>query len=207
MAIVKISVVVPVYKVEEYLSRCLDSIIGQTFNEIEVILVDDGSPDNCGEICDRYALQDKRIRVIHQRNKGVNAARRVGVENAKGEFVCFVDSDDYLPIDSLQILYDNITTSGVDFVEAGFEMVTESGEVLKKICRQSKEYSGKEFFELLPVEGTFSAPWGCLYRRILFDEKILDIPPEIKSGEDLIMKSRFVLKANRVKIVPGIVYC
>lgn len=205
MDIVKISMVVPVYKVEKYLSLCLDSILGQSFSAIEVILVDDGSPDNCGKICDDYALRDSRVRVIHQVNSGVTAARRVGVENARGEFICFVDSDDYLPVSSVKILYDSIEDGEVDFVEGSLDMVTEEGKVLKRMCHQPKEYSGKEFYGLLPT-GAFNAPWGCLYRKTLFDTNILDIPPEIKSGEDLIMKARLALKSRKVKVISNIVY-
>lgn len=89
-----ISIIVPVYKVEKYLRRCIQSIICQTYSNIEIILVDDGSPDRCPEICDEYASKDERIKVIHQENKGVSAARNAGLDAAKGEYVAFVDSDD-----------------------------------------------------------------------------------------------------------------
>ena len=91
-----VSVIVPVYKVEEYLNECIDSIIGQTYPHLEIILVDDGSPDRCGEICDEYAVSDGRVRVVHQSNKGLSAARNAGLDIATGEFISFIDSDDYL---------------------------------------------------------------------------------------------------------------
>lgn len=96
-----ISIVVPVYKVEKYLSRCIDSILAQTYKNFELILVDDGSPDNCGKICDEYARKDSRIKVIHQVNSGVTKARAIGVQNSTGQYICFVDSDDTLPIDTI----------------------------------------------------------------------------------------------------------
>ena len=91
-----VSVIVPIYNVEEYLKECIDSIIGQTYRHLEIILVDDGSPDRCGKVCDEYALSDGRVRVIHQSNRGLSAARNAGLEMATGEFISFIDSDDYL---------------------------------------------------------------------------------------------------------------
>lgn len=92
-----ISIIVPVYKAEAYLLRCVDSLLAQTFTDFEVLLIDDGSPDRSGEICDDYARKDARVRVFHQTNGGVSVARQRGVENAKGEWITFVDADDYLP--------------------------------------------------------------------------------------------------------------
>ena len=96
MGELKISVIVPVYKVEEYLDRCVKSIVEQTHKNLEIILVDDGSPDNCPMMCDKWAEKDSRIKVIHKKNEGVSAARNIGLDNAKGEYIGFVDSDDYL---------------------------------------------------------------------------------------------------------------
>ena len=100
-----ISVIVPVYKVEEYLYECIDSIRRQTYKDLEIILVDDGSPDNCGMICDEYAKNDERIRVIHQNNAGLSSARNKGIENASGDYLCFVDSDDFISDDYCETLF------------------------------------------------------------------------------------------------------
>ena len=89
----KVSIIVPVYKVEMYLPRCIDSIVNQTYKNIEIILIDDGSPDNCGTICEMYAFDDKRIKVIHQENQGLSAARNIGLDIASGKYIVFVDSD------------------------------------------------------------------------------------------------------------------
>ena len=94
-----ISIIIPVYKVEKYLKRCVDSVIGQTYPNLQIILVDDGSPDNCPQICDEYAAQDKRIEVIHQANAGVSNARNNGLKVAKGDYILFIDSDDYIAPD------------------------------------------------------------------------------------------------------------
>ena len=91
----KISVIVPVYNVEKYLPRCIDSILSQTFTDFELLLIDDGSPDNCGKICDEYAAKDSRVRVFHKPNGGVSSARNLGLDNARGEWIAFIDSDDF----------------------------------------------------------------------------------------------------------------
>lgn len=102
-----ISVIVPVYRVEQYLDACIESILGQTFQDFELILVDDGSPDNCGEICDRYAGQDARIRAVHQENRGLSGARNTGTGLAEGEYITYIDSDDRIGPEYLEVLYNN----------------------------------------------------------------------------------------------------
>ena len=91
-----VSIIVPVYKAEKYIHRCIDSLLAQTYKNIEAVLVDDGSPDNCGAICDEYAAKDSRVKVFHQQNRGVSAARNTGLAHIKGEWITFVDSDDYI---------------------------------------------------------------------------------------------------------------
>ena len=121
-----ISVIVPIYKVEHYLPKCIDSIIHQTYQNLEIILVDDGSPDNCPEICDEYAKRDKRIKVVHQENGGLSAARNSGVEMANGEFLCFVDSDDYIHPKMYEILYKNLKKFKADISICDYNVVFEN---------------------------------------------------------------------------------
>lgn len=113
----KISVIVPIYKVEDYLHRCVDSIINQTYTNLEIILVDDGSPDNCPMICDEYAKKDSRIRVVHKKNGGLSDARNTGLAMATGEYIGFVDSDDWIHKDMYSILYDMMMKKHCDIVE------------------------------------------------------------------------------------------
>ena len=101
----KISIIVPVYKVEKYIHKCIDSILNQTFKDFELILVDDGSPDNCGKICDEYAKKDSRVIVIHKENGGLSSARNSGLDIARGDYIGFVDSDDYIENDMYELLY------------------------------------------------------------------------------------------------------
>ena len=111
---IKFSVIVPVYNAEEYIVRCIESILNQTCSDLELILIDDGSPDNCGAICDEYATKDSRIKVFHQNNGGVCAARNTGIDHAVGEYISFVDSDDYLESNALEILYEDIVAHNAD---------------------------------------------------------------------------------------------
>ena len=114
-----ISVIVPVYKVEPYIHKCVDSILGQTFSDIQVILVDDGSPDTCGDICEEYAKKDERVQVVHKENGGLSDARNAGIPYAKGEYVIFLDSDDYVEKDMLEYLYTNIKKARADMATCG----------------------------------------------------------------------------------------
>ncbi len=116
-----ISVIIPVYKVEEYLPLCIESVIHQTYNELEIILVDDGSPDKCGDICDRYAALDSRVKVVHKENGGISSARNAGLEIATGEYVAFVDSDDWLSLNMLEQLYNAISSKGGDCAVCGMK--------------------------------------------------------------------------------------
>ena len=124
-----ISIIVPCYNVERELSRCIDSILAQTYNNFELLLVEDGSPDQSGKICDEYAMKDSRIRVFHKPNGGVSSARNMGLDNAKGEWVCLIDGDDSIPQDALATYVQHIS-SDVDLVMAGFEKINDHGALL-----------------------------------------------------------------------------
>lgn len=113
-----LSVIVPVYKVEPYLHRCVDSIRNQTYKNLQIILVDDGSPDNCGKICDEYAELDARIIVVHQKNRGLSGARNTGLRYAKGEYVAFVDSDDWISSDMYQTLVNLVELNDLDMARS-----------------------------------------------------------------------------------------
>lgn len=127
-----ISVIVPIYRVEKYLSRCIESILNQSYKDIEVFLVDDGSPDNCGEICDRYARKDNRITVIHQKNAGVSAARNAGLNRAKGEYIGFVDPDDYIAVDMYDKMLTSLEKERANLAICGYNYIDESGNIDEK---------------------------------------------------------------------------
>jgi glycosyltransferase involved in cell wall biosynthesis len=127
-----ISIIVPVYNVEKYVRRCLDSILAQTFTDYECILVDDGSPDNCPAICDEYAAKDKRFIAIHQENAGVSAARNAGLGIAKGEWIGFVDSDDWCDTGMFQFLYENAIKHNADVSICGIRYIRDGNTIIKK---------------------------------------------------------------------------
>ena len=167
----QISIIVPVYNTEKYINKCIDSIIGQTYKDWELILVDDGSPDHAGDICDEYALKDSRIRVIHKKNGGVSSARNAGLEAACGRWIYFCDSDDYLFDRSLQILASGLSDD-VEMSLAGYTEVSPEGEVLYSVDAYRKEIlSLKDIFVLYfsPSEYKFQ---GYLVNRLFSNEII-----------------------------------
>ncbi len=168
-----ISIIVPVYQVEEYLARCVESLLSQTYKNLEIILVDDGSPDGCPKICDQYAEKDARIRVIHQENAGLSGARNAGIDRAEGEYLAFVDSDDYVAANFIRTLYDLITETGCAISQCGFSYV--QGEPLRsEKSRSYRVYRGESLLEQLygPEESAtrFVVAWNKLYRRELFEK-------------------------------------
>lgn len=172
-----ISIIVPVYKVEKYLDECIQSMISQTYQNLEIILVDDGSPDDCGKICDKYAAQDARIKVIHKENAGVARARNSGLDIATGELISFIDSDDYVTTDAYERLYRVMTASGADCVVGSCIMVYEDaeGNVIKKedyvvSPDQETNYEVKTSEEAMKdvlIKG--SAAWNRLYKKEIFE--------------------------------------
>ena len=164
-----ISVIIPVYRVEPYLKRCVDSVLAQTYSNMEVILVDDGSPDECPGICDAYARQDERVTVIHQANAGLSGARNAGIDRAEGAYLAFVDSDDYLAPDFLEKLYQACVETGSDMSVCRWEYV--KGEAIpEKGNGETKVFSGREMQANLyiPDGAYFVVAWNKLYRRELF---------------------------------------
>lgn len=149
----KVTVVVPVYNVEKYLNRCLKSIVNQTYNNLEILLIDDESPDCCPEMCDNWAKSDKRIRVIHKKNAGLGMARNTGIENATGDFICFVDSDDYIELNTIEKAYSKAIGCQADVVYYGYNNVSAEGIVTKAYKPEMEKlvYVGKEVAEeILP---------------------------------------------------------
>lgn len=166
-----ISVIVPVYRVEKYLPACIDSILNQTFTDFELILVDDGSPDRCPEICDETAKRDARVRVIHQANQGLSAARNAGIEAAHGAWLSFVDSDDFLAPDFLETLHDAAVRAGADCALCGVQLTDEAGQKIgQPLSVADGVRTGRSILETLcrAPEITYLVAWNKLYRRDVF---------------------------------------
>lgn len=172
---IKISVIIPVYNVEAYLRRCVDSVINQTYKNLEIILVDDGSPDNCPAICDEYANRDKRVRVIHKENGGLSSARNAALDSGlTGEYVTFVDSDDWLATDAYEYCIKLINKTSADVVQFARSLVTDT-DILTKTPKTEKWtiLEGKDILQYYMTTTTTTgsyAVWRCLFLRQLIGE-------------------------------------
>jgi glycosyltransferase involved in cell wall biosynthesis len=172
-----VSIIVPVYGTEKYLSDCIESLLKQTYPQIEIILVDDQSPDSCPAICDAYAQKDERVRVIHQKNKGVSGARNTGIDAATGEYFCFVDSDDTLEANAIEILLNDILAYGADMSSATKSLVAEDGSVQAKSADgQIFVYEGDEMIKrsLLYDDRTRSLHAKLFSRRLMEDIRFVE---------------------------------
>lgn len=163
-----VSVIVPIYKVEKYLDQCLDTICGQTYSELQIILVDDGSPDSCGKICDDRAAIDPRIQVIHKSNGGLSDARNAGMEFTTGRFLFFVDSDDYLDLRTIELLVKEAERTGADIVMAGTRPFLDGQSCSPApLCEKSILLDRSEAMRRFARDGW--GAWGKLYRREIHD--------------------------------------
>lgn len=200
MSEVLFSVIVPVYNVECYLRQCIDSILAQTYRDFELILVDDGSQDSSGIICDEYAAKDSRITVIHKENQGHTSARRIGLKNSFGQYICFVDSDDQVSDELLQNVADIISESSSDVITFKWKKVDMNGNPL---CEEAPifnegEIEKEEYFQKMLSSASLNSLCKKICRRTLFD---LDADYseyyKIRSGEDLLQTLPIIYAANK----------
>lgn len=201
-----ISIIVPVYKVEQYLARCVDSLLNQTYQNLEVILVDDGSPDGSGAICDAYAARDPRVRVIHKENGGLSSARNAGIDVARGDYLGFVDSDDWVELQTYEWLLDMALQENVKLVCAGrYDFSSWTGKKTIGLCPSRREViSGEELAKrIFRWDNVDSAAGDKLYHRSLFRE--LRYPLGVVS-EDLPVTYRAALEAGTVGLLDRPVY-
>lgn len=206
-----ISVVVPVYDVEKYLYDCVDSILTQSFTDLELILVDDGSPDNCPSICDEYEKSDKRVKVIHQKNQGLSAARNAGINVAVGEYITFIDSDDMIHQEYLKMLYDTLIYNGGEVAITRFQLFSNPGDLDLHNSIPTKRndivYTNTEACKLLYLENNqykiSIAACGKLFKRSLFCGIRF---PEGKLHEDQFTTYKLLYRANRIVVSDTILY-
>lgn len=167
-----ISVVIPVYKVEKYLGKCLDSIINQTYKNLEIIVVNDGSPDNCSKIIEEYSKKDKRIKVINKVNGGLSDARNVGIENSNGKYISFVDSDDYVSKYYFETLYNNLNKYNCEISICNQIIFEEKDTIVDKINSEDiKIYNSTEALKLMLYQKKINnSAWGKLYLKSLFEK-------------------------------------
>lgn len=199
----KISVIVPVYKAEQYLPQCIESILSQSYGDLELILVDDGSPDNSGAICDQYATKDNRVRVFHKENGGVSSARNLGIEEAQGEWITFVDADDAFAPNTLSICSDFFNES--DIIRFSMKYVFSADG------KQTEDYvfhiiTREEYISRIISRETILGVCGGVYRTKLFKENNIRFDESLVNGEDWIVLAQLIFLTNSVKLLPDNLY-
>lgn len=195
-----ISVVVPIYNVEDYLNRCVTSLVNQTYKNLEIILVDDGSPDSCPKICDEWAHKDSRIIVVHKVNGGLSDARNAGFNVASGELIAFIDSDDWIDIDAFEKMYNRLLEDDSDVVSCGVKWVSEDGSLINEVSVKDEEvFDTHSAMSEIIVDGKLKQHvWNKLYKRKLIE----DIPFEKgKYHEDVFWSYQVFGRAQKVSLM------
>lgn len=196
----KISVIVPVYKAEKYLHRCVDSLLVQTFQDFEVLLVDDGSPDRSGEICDEYAKKDSRIRVFHKENGGVSSARQCGMDNARGEYTIHADPDDWVEPEMLDELYKRAKEDDADMVICDYYVNYRRKQIYKQQKPNSLESDA--IMRQLLLQQLHGACWNKLVRRKLMEKFSIFFPLHMTIWEDLYVVCNLLMHNLKVSYLP-----
>lgn len=204
----KVSIIVPMYKVEDYVVECIDSIANQSYKNIELILVDDGSPDNCGKIADEYAQKDERIKVIHKENGGLSAARNTGMEVATGDYLMFIDSDDFMIEGALEALVKKIEKENADYVIANYINSDEDGTLWEKPVFNTEKYNTFKL-DIKDYQDSFFIMNSGVWNKIFNHEFIKKLGLKFEVGlpaEDAIFTTYCFIKSTKVYYIPNIVY-
>lgn len=200
----EVSMIVPVYQVEKYIAQCIESVLNQTFQDIELILVDDGSKDESGLICDSYAEKDDRILVIHTENNGAATARNVGLEHASGRYITFLDGDDYLAENMIARLYEVIEHSEYDMVVCDFQNLLPDEKDNFIVHLKEQTVSGREVLEHLKNErnhGLWTTVWNKIYKREVLEHLRF---PDGKYFEDEFFSNQLYLNSNQIHVIPDV---
>ena len=192
----KVSVIVPVYKAENYLHRCVDSLLAQTFHDYEILLVDDGSPDMSGEICDEYAKKDSRVRVFHKENGGVSSARQCGMDNARGEYTIHADPDDWVEPEMLEELYKKAKEEDADMVICDYYINYRRKQIYKQ--QKPKSLNHDAVMRQLLLQQLHGACWNKLVRRKLIEDFGILFPLDMTIWEDLYVNCCFLMHEVKV---------
>lgn len=203
-----ISVIIPVYNAESYLDECIQSVLRQTYTDLEILLIDDGSTDGSGKICDQYVAQYRNIRVVHNINQGPAASRRCGIEMAQGDLVMFVDSDDWIDEKMLSIMWQELCSADADIVICAYEDVYKNGRIERHQALSKTVTDWTSFAECVyEIHGTrtvATGPWAKLYKKKLFEN--VDFREHITIGEDYTMLLQVLRKASKIRALGKILY-
>lgn len=192
----KISVIVPIYKIERYLRQCIDSILAQTFTEFELLLIDDESPDGCPAICDEYTKKDARIRTFHKPNGGVASARNWGIDNAKGDWIMYIDGDDWIEPTYIEELYNAAIKNDADIAICGFRFAYEDGRYIEEhptLWDNNKSASLNQY-----IASTWTTVWGSIHKSSLYKDNGIRSPKNITFCEDFHLMVRLCHFAKKV---------
>lgn len=196
----KVSIIVPVYKAEKYLNRCVDSILAQTFTDWECFLVDDGSPDHSGRICDEYAARDARIQAIHKENGGVSSARNVALEKIAGKWLTFVDSDDSLYPNALQKWVEVAEQNNLDLIQCHYNREYQEGQISME---ETEVLSATQYAEL---EKWITSVWGTLFKASIIIDHNIRFDENVRLGEDQLFLFNHMQYCKRIKLIGDVLY-
>lgn len=200
----EVSIIIPVYNTEQYLPHCIDSLLSQAFTDFELLLIDDGSKDCSGQICDEYAAKDSRVRVFHKENGGVSSARNLGLRNAQGEWIIFIDSDDWISESMLHDMHEKATSENSDIVYCDLKTVfNEHTEILHIAKYDSDKVNMLNNF----IKSTFGSVVGMLAKRRLYESNQVRFPIGVKFCEDFYVAVRLMLFSEKICYIPTAYYC
>ncbi|HBI93586.1 MAG TPA: glycosyl transferase family 2 [Terrisporobacter glycolicus] len=198
----KVSIIIPIYNVEKYLCKCIESILAQTHKNLELILVDDGSPDNSPKICDEYAQKDDRVIVIHKPNGGVSSARNAGLDRASGEYIGFIDPDDYIRSDMYELMVDELERNNVNMAICGYDYITENGKVERPYNIRGNELLTQKQFMTMQFDMPPTVRHGVVNK--LFTTSTFNgirFPEGLHSSEDVYVLTECAKKINKVVFI------
>jgi glycosyltransferase involved in cell wall biosynthesis len=190
-----VSIIVPVYKVEKYVARCIESILAQTYNNWELLLIDDGSPDLSGNICDEFSKRNKCVRTYHKSNGGVSSARNFGIEKATGDWIMFIDADDWIENDCIERCFKEVQLYGLDFLQFGFYSVKDP-TLVNRSFPETKVLDSNSYVMSKSINVTV---WACLFNMSIINKNHIRFDTKLKLAEDQIFVFNYLRHSNRVK--------
>lgn len=199
----KVSIIIPVYGVEKYLEECLDSVINQTYSNLEIILIDDESPDQCPVICDEYALKDNRIKVIHKKNGGAGSARNAGLKICTGEYICFVDSDDYVYPNYVEKLVSEAVRQKAEIIVSNFDYLYQNKKKTEKELMKTNEFSSVEYLEEFLINWNCSLIWNKIFKKDILKSLFF---VEGRRIDDEFFTYQAVIKAKKIVQIEDCLY-
>ena len=211
-----VSVIIPVFNIEDYIAKCIESVIRQTYTNVEIILIDDGSTDRSGEICKQYKGEDTRIKYVYQENRGLVGARKTGLICAKGNYIVFVDGDDYVDEDYVEKLYGMLLDNDVDMVHSNYYVNNEIQKYIKQVHLYKKNDLNFEFRTALLRDNVFEWNlekeiiecnlYGCIYRKEVICDSYMELPDYQQYGEDLLCLCNLIMRCQSMLFVPFAYY-